>query len=170
MPENSRLVASRRDLRSLPWPGTALRAKCAVPCSLFNSATRRPPIDPCSLKNLLRSNQRRDSKTFSLPRRTEPTHRAHAYASMSDLISHLVARAEQRHEPSSPDALYGYVPSISLAAVFITIFGLTTLIHLAQLVISRRYWWMTCMVIAGLRECMDLTAGEKSRCGRTLEI
>lgn len=51
-----------------------------------------------------------------------------------------------------PTRQYGYVPSISLAAVFLTVFGITTLLHLGQLVIARRYWWMVCMVIGGVCE------------------
>ncbi|PRQ70038.1 putative RTA1 domain protein [Rhodotorula toruloides] len=50
------------------------------------------------------------------------------------------------------DDQYGYVPSISLGAVFVVVFGISGLAHLGQLVYARRYWWMACMVVGNIRE------------------
>ncbi|GAA5990625.1 hypothetical protein JCM10908_003159 [Rhodotorula pacifica] len=49
---------------------------------------------------------------------------------------------------------YGYVPSISLGVIFITLFSITGLLHLGQVIYARRYWWMLCMVAGGLLEVL----------------
>jgi hypothetical protein len=75
---------------------------------------------------------------------------------MEDTVaSHSMLLARQSESPyinMDPTRQYGYVPSISLAVVFLTVFGITTLLHLGQLIYSKRYWWMVCMVIGGVRE------------------
>ncbi|GAA5990631.1 hypothetical protein JCM10908_003161 [Rhodotorula pacifica] len=71
----------------------------------------------------------------------------------------LLARAtESPYINDDPARQYGYVPSISLAVVFLVVFGITSLLHLVQLVISRRYWWMVCMVIGGVLEVLGWAA------------
>ncbi|GAA5894586.1 RTA1 domain-containing protein [Sporobolomyces salmoneus] len=47
---------------------------------------------------------------------------------------------------------YGYVPSISYGAIFITVFGLTLLAHTAQIVVSRKMYFMVCMSLGCLGE------------------
>ncbi|GAA5860590.1 hypothetical protein JCM1840_000309 [Sporobolomyces johnsonii] len=42
---------------------------------------------------------------------------------------------------------YGYLPSIVMASVFLTLFFLSMILHLVQLVKFRRYWFMGSMVV-----------------------
>lgn len=70
---------------------------------------------------------------------------------MDSVASHSMLLARQ-YINMDPTRQYGYVPSISLAVVFLTVFGITTLLHLGQLIYSKRYWWMVCMVIGGVCE------------------
>ncbi|BGP53545.1 hypothetical protein JCM8202_001505 [Rhodotorula sphaerocarpa] len=70
---------------------------------------------------------------------------------------HLVARARAK-QAQYDTQLYGYVPSVSYSAVFITIFGLSTLLHLGQMIYARRYWWMVCMAIGGILEILGWAA------------
>ncbi|GAA5918091.1 hypothetical protein JCM1841_005247 [Sporobolomyces salmonicolor] len=42
---------------------------------------------------------------------------------------------------------YGYLPSIVMASVFLTLFFLAMIIHLVQLIKFRRYWFMGTMVV-----------------------
>lgn len=81
---------------------------------------------------------------------------------MEDTVaSHSMLLARQSESPyinMDPTRQYGYVPSISLAVVFLTVFGITTLLHLGQLIYSKRYWWMVCMVIGGVLEVLGWAA------------
>ncbi|GAA5873391.1 hypothetical protein JCM16303_001112 [Sporobolomyces ruberrimus] len=47
---------------------------------------------------------------------------------------------------------YGYIPSISYGAIFIAVFALTLILHTAQVVISRKMWFMVCMSLGCLGE------------------
>ncbi|GAA5976837.1 hypothetical protein JCM5350_007263 [Sporobolomyces pararoseus] len=51
-----------------------------------------------------------------------------------------------------PTSQYGYVPSISYGVVFIVIFALTLIAHTAQIVVSRKMWFMICMSLGCLGE------------------
>lgn len=65
----------------------------------------------------------------------------------------LLARAGdavQEVDPSTEQ--YGYVPSVSLGVIFIVLFSLTAALHLGQLAYARRYYFMVCMVVGGIRE------------------
>jgi hypothetical protein len=74
----------------------------------------------------------------------------------SELQPHLLlARAVYAAtEADTSTEQYGYIPSISLGVIFITLFSLTALLHLGEIVYGRRYWFMICMVIGGIRECL----------------
>ena len=47
--------------------------------------------------------------------------------------------------------LYGYVPNLAAAIVFIVLFAVTSAAHFAQVLIHRQ-WWMIIMVIGTLAE------------------
>lgn len=82
------------------------------------------------------------------------------------VASHSKLLARQSESPyinMDPTRQYGYVPSISLAVVFLTVFGITTLLHLGQLIYSKRYWWMVCMVIGGVCESTLFLPGYLAR-------
>lgn len=72
----------------------------------------------------------------------------------SELQPHLLlARAVYAAtEADTSTEQYGYIPSISLGVIFITLFSLTALLHLGEIVYGRRYWFMICMVIGGILE------------------
>ncbi|GAA6005226.1 hypothetical protein JCM10207_002904 [Rhodosporidiobolus poonsookiae] len=56
---------------------------------------------------------------------------------------------------------YGYGiqgPSLTMNAVFVAFFAVSGLVHLAQLFISRRYWWMAVMPIGGAIEVLGWSA------------
>ena len=74
----------------------------------------------------------------------------------SELQPHLLlARAVYAAtEADTSTEQYGYIPSISLGVIFITLFSLTALLHLGEIVYGRRYWFMICMVIGGICECL----------------
>lgn len=80
---------------------------------------------------------------------------------------HLVARARAK-QAQYDTQLYGYVPSVSYSAVFITIFGLSTLLHLGQMIYARRYWWMVCMAIGGIRAWQSSWVSRGAECGTDL--
>lgn len=71
-------------------------------------------------------------------------------------LHHLLARAvDAATEADTSTEQYGYIPSISLGVIFITLFSLTALLHLGEIIYARRYWFMFCMVIGGIRECLE---------------
>ncbi|GAA6043649.1 hypothetical protein JCM8097_000857 [Rhodosporidiobolus ruineniae] len=62
---------------------------------------------------------------------------------------------------SYQDDRYGYGPqgpSLAMGAVFVAIFGLSTLIHLIQIIIARRQWYMIVMLCGGILEILGWAA------------
>ncbi|GAA5857638.1 hypothetical protein JCM8547_004311 [Rhodosporidiobolus lusitaniae] len=56
---------------------------------------------------------------------------------------------------------YGYGlqgPSLALNATFIALFAISLIAHIAQLSISRRFWWMSVMIVGGVLEVMGWSA------------
>lgn len=75
---------------------------------------------------------------------------------MSSELHLLLARAvDTATEADTSTEQYGYIPSISLGVIFITLFSLTALLHLGEIIYAQRYWFMMCMVVGGIRECSE---------------
>lgn len=53
--------------------------------------------------------------------------------------------------------IYGYSPSLAPGVVFVVLFGLSTVVHTAQAIISRR-WWTFLFVVGALVETMGWAA------------
>lgn len=74
----------------------------------------------------------------------------------SELQLHHLLRSravDAATEAATSTEQYGYIPSISLGVIFITLFSLTALLHLGEIIYARRYYFMICMVVGGIREC-----------------
>ncbi|KAL8868941.1 MAG: hypothetical protein Q9174_004649 [Haloplaca sp. 1 TL-2023] len=59
-------------------------------------------------------------------------------------------------DPTNPPN-YGYTPSLAAGIVFVILFGTTTTAHIAQTIISRR-WWLLVFVLGGLGELLGWIA------------
>ncbi|GAA5857664.1 hypothetical protein JCM8547_004322 [Rhodosporidiobolus lusitaniae] len=53
---------------------------------------------------------------------------------------------------------YGYNPSLALNLTFVALFAVSTLAHLVQIAVARRYWWMSVMVVGGALEILGWSA------------
>jgi len=67
-----------------------------------------------------------------------------------------VASLPRRSDQNS-DSLYGYVPTLYVCALFVALFGLSTLIHLGQVFRYRLWWLLPTVVLAGLLEVLGWT-------------
>jgi len=63
----------------------------------------------------------------------------------------LLARADSGDNALSAFKYYYYEPSMPAAIIFIVLFGLTTILHIAQMAATRT-WFMIPFVIGGIRE------------------
>lgn len=63
----------------------------------------------------------------------------------------LVARAGSRDPEDSP---YNYIPSESVAIIFLVLFGLSTALHTGQAVYYKMWWLFPTAILAGGTECI----------------
>jgi len=75
-------------------------------------------------------------------------------SSTIDWVSSLLLR---RSDQNSDDSLYGYIPTLYVCALFVALFGLSTLIHLGQTLRYRLWWLLPTVVLAGLLEALGWT-------------
>ncbi|KAJ7793298.1 RTA1 like protein-domain-containing protein [Mycena olivaceomarginata] len=58
------------------------------------------------------------------------------------------------HSTTEDDAQYGYIPHESIAIVFLTLFGISTLLHVGQATYYRTWWLLPTAALCGLTELL----------------
>lgn len=70
----------------------------------------------------------------------------------------LLARADSGDNALSAFKYYYYEPSMPAAIIFIVLFGLTTILHIAQMATTRT-WFMIPFVIGGICKLDNISTG-----------
>ncbi|KAJ7136413.1 RTA1 like protein-domain-containing protein [Mycena crocata] len=68
------------------------------------------------------------------------------------MISLLAARADNTTQTVSEDDQYGYVPQEAVAILFITLYGISTVLHIGQATCYRAWWLFPTAVLCGVGE------------------